>query len=315
MGYLEHFGFELEPFSNAPDRRFYFPNESHDEALSRLIFAVSNRRGLALCTGGIGCGKTTLARKLYDALPEDQFAKALLVVIHSDITADWLLRKFALLLGLANPAARKLELLGQIYDRLRKVDSQGRITVILIDEAQMLASRSLMEEFRGLLNLEVQERKLVNFVFFGLPEVEYNLHLDEPLRQRVAMRCRLNPMDLPTCTQYVKHRLTVAGGNSSLISEEVISRIYVFSEGVPRLVNTFCDNLLIETWKTGQSFVPVDTIEKVAKDLDLINKQLPKSVLDEVLGPTTEGVTKANMEWAVTETTDLDKIMDFMDKQ
>ena len=129
-------------------------------------------KGLSVLVGDIGAGKTTLARRMLDSLPEDEYEAALLVIIHSGVTANWLLRRIALQLGVENPAQEKLALLSQLYQRLLQIYESGKKAVVLIDEAQMLETRELMEEFRGLLNLEVPERKLISFVFFGLPEIE-----------------------------------------------------------------------------------------------------------------------------------------------
>src|SRR5512137_2611096 len=178
----------------------------------RLTHAVSNMKGLAVLVGDIGAGKTTLARRMLDSLPEEEYEAALLVIIHSGITAGWLLRRIALQLGVESPAEEKLALLSQLYQRLVKIYEQGRKAVVLIDEAQMLSSRELMEEFRGLLNLELPTHKLVTFVFFGLPSLDQTLALDEPLRQRVALRYRLSAMGPDTTAAYIRHRLVVAGG-------------------------------------------------------------------------------------------------------
>ena len=180
MNYLQHFQLNTEPFSNAPVTRFYYNSVQHSQAMVRLMFSVDNMRGLALCVGDIGAGKTTLARRMLDHMPENQYEAALLVIIHSGITPSWLLRRIALQLGVESPVEEKLSLLSQLYQRLVQVYESGKKAVVLIDEAQMLQSREIMEEFRGLLNLEVPERKLLSFVFFGLPELDQNLMLDPP---------------------------------------------------------------------------------------------------------------------------------------
>src|SRR5208282_1609474 len=220
MSYLDHFGLSEEPFSNAPVTRFYFESPQHAQALVRLRHAVSNMKGLCVLVGDIGAGKTTLARRLLDALPEEEYEAALFVIIHSGVTAGWLLKRIALQLGVENPANEKLALLGQLYQRLMQIHEQGRKAVVLIDEAQMLASRELMEEFRGLLNLEVPERKLLTFVFFGLPEVEQSLKLDPPLQQRVSMRYRLGTLTEADTAAYIEHRMRQAGAPSSPFSAD-----------------------------------------------------------------------------------------------
>ena len=164
MNHLEFYELEQEPFSNAPVARFYYGSTQHAQALTRLMHAVSGMKGLAVLVGDIGAGKTTLARRMLDSLPEEEYEAALLVIIHSGITASWLLRRIAHQLGIESPAEEKLALLSQLYQRLMRIYDEGRKAVVLIDEAQMLATREIMEEFRGLLNLEVPDQKLLSFV-------------------------------------------------------------------------------------------------------------------------------------------------------
>ena len=214
----------------------------------RLTHAVSRMRGLSVLVGDIGAGKTTLARRLLDALPEEEYEAALFVIIHSGVTASWLLRRIALQLGVENPAQEKLALLSQLYQRLMQIHEQGRKAVVLIDEAQMLETRELMEEFRGLLNLEVPERKLISFVFFGLPEIERNLRLDPPLAQRVAMRYRLEPFTEESTRAYLEHRIRTAGGTRIPFTPAAIEVLHRLSGGTPRVINTLCDNALFEAY-------------------------------------------------------------------
>jgi len=267
MSYLEHFGLTEEPFSNAPVSRFYFESPQHQQALVRLTHAVSRMRGLSVLVGDIGAGKTTLARRLLDALPEEEYEAALFVIIHSGVTASWLLRRIALQLGVENPAQEKLALLSQLYQRLMQIHEQGRKAVVLIDEAQMLETRELMEEFRGLLNLEVPERKLISFVFFGLPDIERNLRLDPPLAQRVALRYKLEPFTEDSTEAYVKHRLRLAGCPKMPFSPEAILAVHQQSGGSPRVINTLCDNALFEAFLGAQTSVDAPRIEEIARNL------------------------------------------------
>lgn len=269
MNFVEYFEMTQEPFSNAPVSRFYYNSGQHSEALTRLTYAADSMKGLAVLVGQIGAGKTTLARRMLDSLPEDKYEAALLVIIHSGITASWLLRRIAMQLGVQNPANEKLTLLGQLYQRLVQIYEQGKKAVVLIDEAQMLQTRELMEEFRGLLNLEVPERKLVSFVFFGLPEIEQNLMLDPPLAQRVAVRVRLSSFDRDATEAYIKHRLRLAGAQRMLFSPEAIDIIHERARGIPRVINTLCDNALFEAFLARARGIDGDTMRKIADNLDL----------------------------------------------
>jgi type II secretory pathway predicted ATPase ExeA len=269
VNYLDFYELNQEPFSNAPVSRFYFGSAQHAQALMRLTHAVSNMKGLAVLVGDIGAGKTTLARRMLDSLPEEEYEAALLVIIHSGITAGWLLRRIALQLGVESPAEEKLALLSQLYQRLVQIYEQGKKAVVLIDEAQMLASRELMEEFRGLLNLEVPERKLLSFVFFGLPEIEDNLRLDPPLAQRVALKYRLEPLKSEDTEAYIQHRLRLAGAPRIPFNGPALEAIHAHARGTPRLINTICDNALFEGFVARTREIDDKAIGRVARDLGL----------------------------------------------
>ena len=274
MSYLEHYGLDREPFSNAPDARFYYNSDLHSQALLRLMYAVDSNKGLAVLVGGVGTGKTTLARRMLDNLPEDRYESSLLVMVHSGITPEWILTRIALQLGVDEPAGDRLKLLKQLYMRLLEIDDEGRRAVVLIDEAQMLQSRELMEEFRGLLNLEIPGKKLLNIVFFGLTELEDCLALDEPLAQRVAVKYHLKSMTVETTTSYIKHRLQVAGAKEVLYDAEVIPLIHRYAGGVPRLINTISDNCLFEAYLRKMHKVDSRIAHSVAGDLSLLQHPL-----------------------------------------
>lgn len=269
MDYLDFYELNQEPFSNAPVSRFYYDSAQHSQALVRLMYALHAMKGLAVLVGHIGAGKTTLARRLLDALDEREYEAALLVIIHRDITSDWLLRRVAIQLGVEHPDGDKLVLLSQLYRRLVEIYESGKKAVVLIDEAQMLDTKELMEEFRGLLNLEVPERKLLSFVFFGLPEIEDNLRHDAPLAQRVALRVRLDPFDQQSTDAYVRHRLRMAGAQRTIIDTDGVKMVHMASGGVPRLINTVCDNALLEGALNRKEVIDADLVRQVAKNLGL----------------------------------------------
>src|SRR5512135_3613052 len=269
MDYLEYYGLKEQPFTNSIDNRFFYNSTQHGEALLRLKYAVSSMKGLAVLLGDIGTGKTTLARRMLDELDESEYEPALLVIIHSSITAEWLLKKIAMQLGVEDLPEDKMNLLSRLYHRLLEIHESGKKAVVLIDEAQMLNSREIMEEFRGLLNLEVPGGKLVSFVFFGLPELDEVLSLDEPLKQRVAVRYRLKSFSEEITEQYIKHRLQVAGDGRELFTPDAMEQVHLYSNGTPRLINTICDNALFEGFLTKKPRVEKGIIDQVACDFGL----------------------------------------------
>lgn len=269
MDYLEYYKLSEHPFSNVVDSRFFYNSPQQSEAITKLKYAIDTKKGLAVVIGNIGAGKTTLARRLLEELDEENYEAALLVIIHSSVSSEWLFKKFAIQLGVKNISDNKIELLGEIYKRLYEINEQGKKAVVLMDEVQMLNSKEIMEEFRGLLNMESSEGKMVNFIFFGLPELDQVLSLDEPLKQRVAVRIKLNAFTQENTTDYINHRLKVGGCNVDLFDESAIRLIVKYSKGSPRLINTICDNALLDGFLFKSNHINESIIKAVAVDLGL----------------------------------------------
>lgn len=269
MSYEQFYHLREQPFSNTPDPRFYFEVDQHAEVLARLMYAVNTMKGLAVVIGDVGTGKTMLARRMLDELDDDQYESALLVIIHSAITAEWLLRKIASQIGVEEVAEERVGILSQIYQRLVELHQSERKAVVLIDEANMLQHQELMEELRGFLNLEVPGSKLITFILFGLPNLETNLALDAPLVQRVAVKCRLTSLEPETTKAYLRHRLRVAGATREIFSDEVLTQIAIESQGIPRLINTIGDNVLLEGYLLKRERIDVQLVKDVARDLGL----------------------------------------------
>lgn len=268
MDYLKFYKLNNIPFSNTPDDRFFFDSRNHKDALLRLRHSADVMSGFVLVVGHIGAGKTTLARKFLASLNESVYNAALLVMIHTEITADWLLYRIATQLGVKKAGNKKADILPALYDRLFEIYQNNKKAVVLVDEAQMLHTREIMEEFRGMLNLEVPGRKLIHFVFFGLPEVEDLIKIDPPLYHRMSMRIKLSPLKYTETVEYIIHRLKIAGANYPIFAKESFKLIYEGSKGIPRLINTICENCLFEAYlmkeKNISQSITTDVIDNLA---------------------------------------------------
>ena len=180
-------------------------------------------------------------------------------------------KKIITQLGVEELPDDKTELLSKLCKRLIEIHEEGKKAVVLIDEAQMLQTKELMEEFRGLLNIETDGNKLITFVLFGMPELDSCLSLDEPLKQRIAMRFKLQSFEESTTEEYIKFRLKIAGCNSELFTKDALEAIHNYSHGIPRLINTICDNSLLEGFLRKKLRIDASIIKEVVNDLGLTN--------------------------------------------
>lgn len=270
MGYQEFYGFKLEPFANHPDPKFYFNSPQHALVREYLIHAARGTRGLAVLLGEIGTGKTTLVRKILSELYEvGKYQVGLVVLTHSDFAPGWLFTKIANLIGLRDYGSSTSEIMNRISQRLNEIYHRGEKTVIIIDEANKMRSPEILEEIRGLLNLEIADTRLISFVLSGLPDLETYLVSNRALYQRIAVKVKLKPMGSDTVRAYVNHRLGIAGANHEVFSPRAIDLVCRYSDGRPRLVNITCDNALLEGYVQKKDHIDEVIVDKVVTNLGL----------------------------------------------
>ena len=275
--YKAFFGLTRNPFEISPDPFFYHPTPRHNEALANLHYGVGRRKGFIVITGEVGTGKTLLVRCLLSELRKNNVAFAyvfnpLLPVVEffQYIMADF---------GLPYSGRNKTEMLLDLNRFLIQRHARGLITALVIDEAQALRS-DLLEEIRLLTNLETSQQKLLQIVLMGQPELE--MVLDSPelrqLKQRVALRCQLQPLDEMQTHAYILTRLERAGAPADppIFSEEALSRIYEYSRGIPRIINNLCENSIVNAFASERRTVTGEMITDVAADFRLINTGLPE---------------------------------------
>jgi general secretion pathway protein A len=242
--YLEYYGLSEPPFSITPNPRFLFYSDKHQEAFNHLLYGIRERRGFVQLTGEVGTGKTTLCRALLEQLGEN-FSTA--VILNPALDHDQLLKAIATEFGLDVTGADRLEMIAIINDFLLRQMAEGRECVLVVDEAQTL-DNNLLEQVRLLSNLETDERKLLQIVLMGQPELRERLndHNLRQLRQRITVRYHLNALSAEEMAQYVQHRLQVSGSNGvPKFTKAALWRIYRYSHGLPRLINAVCDKALL----------------------------------------------------------------------
>ncbi len=268
MNYLDFYHLKEPPFSLSVDERFYFNSAQHARALVKLKHAVEESRGLGVLVGDLGMGKTTLARKLLEELDEASYEAAMLVVIHPMVTVEWVLQKIAMQVGVINPNGDRSTLIGQIYQRIAEISDSGKKTVVLIDEAHMFLRKEIMEELRGLLNMELDGHKILTFILFGPNETDTCLNLFLPLRQHVAVRCRLGTFAREMTEEYIGYRMDVAGSRKNIFMPSSYEIIHRYSGGVPRLINTICDNAMLEGCLLKKGSIDDMLIQEVVRELN-----------------------------------------------
>jgi general secretion pathway protein A len=269
--YRKFYGLTRKPFEVSPDPYFYYPTQRHNEALAMLTYGVQEKKGFVVVSGEVGTGKTLLVRCLLDALSHHRIAFAF--VFNPVLSVIDFLTLLLHDLGVPAKSQSKIELLSLLNHHLLMRSRRGEATALIVDEAQLL-SCELLEEIRLLTNLETSLFKLLQIVLVGQPELEAKL--DSPqlrqLKQRVAMRYRLAPLDLQDVRGYILRRLELAGANSrasSIFPEDSFAAVHRYSRGIPRLINTICENCLISGYSKQAKQITPAIVEEVSSDLCL----------------------------------------------
>ena len=266
--YEQHFGFLESPFSVTPDPHFSYTNSLYQEAFATLRYGIKSRKGFIVITGEAGTGKTTLLRRFMRNV-ESTVHTAFIFNPHLDL--NQLLRLILNDLGIACSTDDKLTMMAQLNDYLIEQLRKDHVVSVLIDEAQDL-SDEMLEELRLLSNLETDREKLIQIVLMGQPELERNLDRQKlrQLKQRVALRCRLAPLEYEEVGPYIYSRLEIAGySRKELFAPDAIKKIAAYSKGIPRLINVLSDNALLIAYAGSQTKVSAKTIDEAAHDLQL----------------------------------------------
>jgi len=278
--YKSFFNLKRNPFEITPDPSFLFPTRRHNEALAALYYGVRRHKGFVVMTGEVGTGKTLLVRCLLQLLNRKDVAYA--YVFNSRLSPVEFLQYIAGDLGLNVAGKNKSELLLELSNYLITRYQQKLTTVLVVDEAHHLEV-DVLEEIRLLTNLETAERKLLQILLVGQPELDLKLDSVElrQLKQRIALRSQLEPLRLDETTGYIQRRLQLAGAtaqSSTLFPPDTMARVFRHSSGIPRLINTVCENALITAFARQSQVVTPDIIDEVASDFRLSITHTPKAI-------------------------------------
>jgi general secretion pathway protein A len=266
--YVEYFGLKKRPFSIVPDPACFYVSEGHREALAHLLYGATGDGGFVLLTGEVGTGKTTVCRRLFELAPE---TTDVAFILNPKLSAEELLATICDEFGIGCPEGTTSirTLVARINDYLLNAHDKGRRAVLIVEEAQNLTPE-VLEQIRLLTNLETNQRKLLQVVMIGQPELREMLAKPRlrQLSQRITARYHLGPLSREEVPEYINHRLAAAGaGRSRLFPPATIRKVYGLTRGVPRLINVVCDRALLGTFVQEKERVDIKTLKKAAREV------------------------------------------------
>jgi len=265
--YLKFYGLKEKPFSVTADPNFLYLSRHHREAISHMQYGIEERMGFLEITGEIGTGKTTICKGLLNTL--DEHTKTAFI-LNSNLSEIQILQAIVEDFGIRLKNKNKLTMMNELNKFLLDQLKQNNNAVLIIDEAQNL-KLSLLEQIRLLSNLETEKEKLLQIILVGQPELKEKLASKEleQLRQRIAIRYHILPLDRDEVEGYMSHRLEVAGShNGNFFKHDAIDSIFKFSRGVPRLINIICDKALLSGYAAEKKSIDSYMIKKCAKEIE-----------------------------------------------
>jgi general secretion pathway protein A len=268
--YKSFYNLQRNPFEITPDPSFLFPTTRHNEALASLYYGVTSHRGFVVLTGEVGTGKTLILRSLLGLLQNRDVAFAL--IFNPTLSPLEFIRYIARDFGLPVGDKAKDELIHILNGFLLQRHQKGLTTILVVDEAHHL-SLEVLEEIRLLTNLETSQQKLLQIILAGQPELDPKLDSHElrQLKQRIALRCHLDPLSAQETREYMRRRLQIAGaiGAVQIFSGPAIEAVFSHSRGFPRLINTICENALLAGYAKHAATITSEIIDDVARELRL----------------------------------------------
>jgi len=266
--YEAYWGLNEKPFENTADPRFLYYSKQHEEAFTRLIYAIQEQKGAAVLSGVFGCGKTVVAQAVLSSLSKGKYETAF--VINPQLSHVELLREILYDLGLKdNLPAQKTDILHALNETLHHNMDNGKQTIVIIDEAHLIEDRLIFEELRLLLNFQYKNKFLLTLILLGQPELKEKINNIKQLAQRIAIKYHLSGLTETETLEYVHHRLRIAGVQlKEIFDNSALKIIYEQSGGIPRRINQICDMALLTGFGGQKEIINEEIIMEVVKDLE-----------------------------------------------
>lgn len=265
------------PFENTPDPHFFYCSLKHEEALTRLLYVIDERKGSAMLSGEYGSGKTLVSRIIMAKLLEQDDKYKVALIVNPAIPVLELLSEIVYQLGReTHPTDRKIDTLRSLNEVLYKTCENNKHTIVIIDEAQAIEDERIFEELRLLLNFQLNERFLLTLILLGQPELRAKIEKLPQLEQRISLRYHLTNLTESETKGYIEHRCKVAGRAEPIFLPETYNLIYEYSQGVPRKINNLCDLSLVIGMGEKAEYIDQRIIQEVIDDFkqgkDQVNK-------------------------------------------
>ncbi len=262
--YEKYWGLKISPFQNVPDPDFYFPSPIHEEAISRLFYTIDTNKGAGLLTGEVGAGKTMVSRALIRKLNSGRYDVGL--ITNPSLPLKDFLKEINYQLGILPSSDTKGDLIRSINEHLLSNFREGKETVLIVDEAQVIRDDGLWEELRLLLNFQLNDRFLLTLILMGQPELREKIVTIRQLDQRIAVKYHLKAFDLEETKRYIVFRLRKAGARHPIFTVKAVETIYETSGGIPREINKLCDLSLLLGFLEKRDRIDSAVVRKVLSD-------------------------------------------------